>query len=160
MKSKKTFLLITIGLMLLIVQKSYSQESNCYKKYTFEEFLRLKTKNDYEYVRTIYKKLIYPYPEKDFIDEGVEGVVKVILINNGKDDFEIIPVEKVNNFHKDVIHAITLINSQFLNVDNEKYMTEFSIKLDFEPHEKRNIKNYNVIHLFGHKSKKKEKVMN
>ena len=129
------------------------QNSDCYVKYSFEEFLELKTKNKDEYVRTIYKKLVYPYSKETEMDIEINTVLKVYMIHNSSENIEIVTSKKIADFDMEVVRALTRTNDLFLKIDETKYITELNIKLDYEPHEEFDRFDYRQIHIFGHKLK-------
>ena len=115
-----------------------SQNSDFYKKYAFEEFLKAKTLDSgYNYIRTLYKKINTDY---EYSKNRDDINIRVLLINHGfKKEIEMIPIDKTNNFRKDIIRALTVANADLIKNDGEKYMTELNITYDFEPH----IENWN-----------------
>ncbi len=110
-----------------------NQKTNKYKKYDFQEFLKIKTiDSGYNYIKTIHKKINTDYP---YFKNQEDIQVRVLLINDGNyKGIEIIPIDETNNFGKDIIRTLTIANENLVPNDNEKYITMFSITYDYEPH--------------------------
>ncbi|GGG39596.1 hypothetical protein GCM10011344_45540 [Dokdonia pacifica] len=110
-----------------------SQDIDLYKNYEFQEFLKTKTVDSgYQYIKTIYRKILTEYP---YFENQGDIHIKVLLINDGdQEGIEIIPIDETNNFRKDIIRTLKIANENLVQNDNEKYITEFNITYDYEPH--------------------------
>ncbi|TSE09879.1 hypothetical protein [Aquimarina algiphila] len=137
---------LTFLIGFFILMTSYSQESECYKKIDFESFVKNKTSNSYNYIRNIYKKLYY----ESTIENEEDKSYKVLMICNGNEKIELIGIDSDDEFVNEIKRVITLVNNEFLIDDQEKYMTEIPIKVDFEPQEDFKWKtDLSKIHLFS-----------
>ena len=125
-----------------------AQESNCYYKYDFEEFLTKKTSNHNDYMKEVYSTLKYPVESRI---NNKEGLVKVILICHGKNNYEVIPISKHPEFHDQIILAFEKINKKQLLKSNDKFFTEFEISFELDPDMtkpyERNIKLIRILDL-------------
>ncbi len=115
-----------------------SQNSDLYKKYEFEEFLKAKTVDSgYNYIKTIYRKINTDY---EYYENQDDINIRILLINHGADKgIEIIPIDETNNYRKDIIRTLKIANVELAKDDTEKYITELNITYEFEPH----IENWN-----------------
>jgi hypothetical protein len=153
--------LIFIFFIFVFISKMNSQNSDLYKKYEFEEFLKTKTADSgYSYIRTIYKKVNTDY---EYYENRDDINIRVLLINHGSEkEVEIIPIDETNNYRNDIIRTLKIANTELIKNDGEKYITELNITYEFEPH----IENWNwrkeipKIRLFIHKYVRKKVIMN
>ena len=127
---KPIFLLFFV---LVIANETNSQNSEYYKKYDFEEFLKIKTVDSgYNYIRTIYKKINTDY---EYDDNREDVTIRVLLINHGKhNQIEVIPIDSTNFYRRDIVKTLKKVNEKILKKDDEKYITEIKIIYDYEPH--------------------------
>ncbi|AXT59208.1 hypothetical protein D1816_02210 [Aquimarina sp. AD10] len=126
-------LLILISSIFIYCGGIKAQNTDLYKKYKYEDFLKVKTiDSGYNYVKTIHRKINTDY---DYRKNQDDVIVRVLLINNGDDKgIEIIPIDETNNFRKDIIRTLIIANENLTKNDSEKYITEFNITYDYEPH--------------------------
>ncbi len=137
-------LVFLIGFFILMT--SYAQELDCYKKLDFESFTKNKTSDGYNYIRNIYKKLTYQSTKENEEDRSIS----ILMVCNGNKKIELFGIDDNNEFSNEIKRVLTLLNTEFLIDDNEKYFTEIPIKLDFEPHEDFKWKtDFGKIHLFS-----------
>ena len=146
----KTLSIIII--FLFFNQFLIGQNSGYFYKYSFNQFLLSKTANHKEYIESLKNKILYPPIAKE---NSIEGTLKYLIINSGKNEPEIILVEKklysqkngkeveksrliYFNFDEIIKKAFNFTNNIYLNKNTEKYITEFSVIFDLEPYEKRN----------------------
>ena len=129
-----------------------AQDSGYYYKYTFDDFLTSKTLSEREYIKSIYKNLVYPKKERE---NGIEGIIRVLIINHDKDNTEILTLNEIQGLDDVVMGVITKTNEKYLLKSNEKYITELFVDFDFEPlsHDKRQD---NIIRVPGFKTRQKE----
>jgi hypothetical protein len=140
-----------IGFFILI--SSYSQESNCYKKLDFESFVKNKTSDSYNYIRDIYKRLYYESTQENEKDKSFT----LVMICNGNKKVELFGADSDDEFINEIKRIVTLVNDKFLIDDDEKYITEIPIKVDFEPQETFKWKtDLSKIHLFSFSHIKKK----
>ncbi len=115
--------------LLISIGEIKSQDVDSYKNYEFQEFLNTKTiDSGYNYIKKIHRKINTDYT---YFENRDDINVKVLLINNGDNKgIEIIPIDKTNNFRKDIIRTLTIANEDLIKNDNEKYITELNIIYD------------------------------
>jgi hypothetical protein len=145
-------------LLLSIFFNCKSQKNHSITKYGFHQFLKLKTTDDYNYVRHIYRNLIYPYSKETELDKEYNSIIKVNIIHKKDGRFIITTDNKIEGFDIEIKRALNKVNNMFLIKDTTEYETEFNIKLDFEPHDVFNKSDYSQIHLLGYKPKRTYKV--
>ncbi len=153
-KSAKNILL---AILLFGNYEVFSQPTGYYYKYTFEDFVRSKPANEEAYVKTIYRTAKYPRADRE---QGIEGVIRVIIISHGPDNIEIIVPTQIGTLHEAAIHAIEEANSKFPLNSNEKFMTELFIKYDMEPWEKHSQSTDTIVVLAGLPKYRETKLVN
>lgn len=130
-----------------------AQNTANYVKYSFEDFLKLKTTNVDEYVLTIYKNVRYPYAQNSDEQSVFNEVLKVSIIHNSSKDIKISTTKKIDNFESDLQRAFKKSNMLFLKEDETKYIVEIQIQIDFAPHDTFNRFDYSKIHILGYEKK-------
>ncbi len=145
--------MLLIGFFCSLNMTVKGQNSDCYTKYSFQEFLEIKTTDADDYVRTIYKNLVYPYSKETENDIELNTIIKVYLIHNNSESIEIVTTKKILDFDLEIIKVLKKVNTTFLKIDETKYITELDIQIDFEPHDEFDKFNYSKIHIMGFKTK-------
>jgi len=107
---------------------SSQESSSIYYKYSSEGFLLNETENRAEYVRTIYKNIVYPNEVTE-----LDTVIKVLLFNHTGGSVELISSPFVKEFDPIILGAIQKANQKYLRKSEENYFTEFIFQFDYEP---------------------------
>jgi len=120
--------IITILLCLLYFLGT-SQETGYYYKYEFDEFIVAKQDDKQNFIRTIQANIKYPSFERE---NSIEGVVKVILINHGTENPDIIAADDIHNLDEECVRIIKLAYESSIKKTSEKYITEIHLEFDIE----------------------------
>ena len=152
-KYNKIKVFVVIFFLVFLNQFLTGQDSGFYYKYRFNDFLKAKTKNKDQYLKSLKELIVYPAIARENL---IEGHLKYLIINSGLKEPKLIlmnqilynpkdhkeigkSIYKYTFFDEIIRKAFNAANAMYLNRNTEKYLTEFSVFFDLESYEN----NYN-----------------
>lgn len=127
-------LLVIAIVSFVTINETKCQDSNCYNKYEFNNFLEEKTIDGTKYIETILQELTYPD-----LDRRMERQmrIRVLYVYNGEGEIQIYPAvyedHCTDNFNESILRVLKKVNKEYLELNKEKFITEFTISFLLTP---------------------------
>ncbi len=127
--------LLFVGFISFVtVNEIKCQETSCYKKYEFDDFLEEKTIDSTKYIEAIYEELTYPDLDRR---EERQMRIRVLYVYNGEGEVQIYPAvyqdHCTDNFDESILRVLKKVNKEYMQLDDEKFITEFTISFLLSP---------------------------